>query len=498
MLCNLLGSGSFALADIGVQANAQPAPPAEPANAAILAQEPAPPQRDLAPKPQGAPSPAADTQAAVFSGVPELQEVADALAAARDSGALAQPDNANWREVINLAEAAKQKYPSNPDVLRFSAQVYSEVGWYARAWDNWHAYLNAGGTLAKADEAQLAAAAFALGFARYSGGDKEGAQQLFEEVSLLEPQNQDALTWLGRITFEQGESRQSLSYWRRLLGHNPDNAAAKYYLARTKEQLKFGVAAAQAYEAGLQALSANDQAAALDAFSQSAAANPAFDSALLQAGRLALSAGRAKQAEKLWQRFLQRHPHNLEAQNNLRVAQAQQTWGVAAGKAFYEGQLRYGRGQVADAAEAFIRASDANKKYLDAAIWAARSLSESGQTKRAVPYWRRVLALRPKDATATFYLRQAQAVPAQQAALETTLNDGIAAYQAGKAQQAAQIFKAITQKAPDDAAAWAWLGRLAFERGDKAEAVRAYQKAVGLEPQNATYAYYLAAAKNSP
>ncbi len=424
-----------------------------------------------------------------------LAQAQAAAAEARTSGALPTPDQPRWREAVDLGEEARVADPENLTVLRFLAETYSTLSWDARAWQLWNAYLTAGGALDDAALGALNEAGRELGYARYTAGDLDTAATVFERLVELDPENLEAITWLGRIALERGESQKAESYWQRVLTLKPGDKTARYYLAQSQQQLTFGADSTGAFNEGLAAYNAGRKAAALDAFTRAADANPNFDEAASWAGRVALELGRPRVAKRFWQALLERNPEAQSAAYYLTLTEAQEQWGTAAGRAFYAGQDLYNRGEVRAAAERFVAASKANPEYPAAASWAARSLQESGQAARAVPYWERVVALNPDDAGAKYFLETARAQQAIGEGAVQAFDEGVRAYQQADPEAAQQAFETATNEAPNYADAWGWLGRLAFEGGRYGEAAAAYEKALELEPDNTTYRFFAAEAR---
>ena len=441
------------------------------------------------------PTPPPEQTSPVAASPSLLAQAQAAAEKARESGALPTPDQPLWHDAVDLGEEARAAAPEDLTVLRFLAEIYSTLSWDGRAWDVWNAYLDAGGTLDDAALGAIREAGRELGYARYTAGNLGDAAQVFGKLSDLEPQNAEALTWLGRIALEEGRSQDAEGYWQRVLKLKPGDKTARYYLAQSQQQLTFGAASTGAFNEGLATYNAGEKAAALDAFIRAADANPKFEEAATWAGRVALELGRPRVAKRFWQTLLKRNPDDRSAAYYLSLAEAQETWGAAAGRAFYAGQDLYNRGEVKAAAEQFAKASDANPKYPEAASWAARSLQESGQAARAVPFWERVVALNPDDKSARYFLETARSQQAIGEEATRAFDAGVRAYEEADLAAAQRAFQTATQAAPNYADAWGWLGRLAFESGRYGEAEAAYKKALGLEPGNTTYRFFTAEAK---
>lgn len=443
--------------------------------------------------------PVPPTQSAVSSSLPAearslLQEARAAAQRGRATGTFSA-DQPDWRSAIQNGEGARALAPESLEVLRLLGETYSAVSWDSRAWDAWDAYLAADGPLDETVRRGVSRAGQGLGFARYTGGDLTGAAEIFGRVLELESNNVNALTWLGRIALENGRSAEAESYWQRVLTLRPGNRTARYYLQRAEQQRTFGAEASGAFNDGLAAYNGNRKAAALEAFSHAARANPDFEEALSWAGRVALELGRPEAAKTFWQALVRRNPQDTRASYFLSLAEAQEHWGSVAGRAFYAGQDLYNRGQVRAAAERFVAATEANPQYPAAASWAARSLQESGQAGRAAPYWRRVVTLNPDDASAKFFLEAAQNQQRLGSGAASAFNQGVQAYQEADLAAAETAFNRATQENPTYAEAWGWLGRLAFEGQRYPEAASAYTKAVELEPDNTTFSFFLSEAQ---
>ena len=424
-----------------------------------------------------------------------LEQARAAAAEARGSGAFPTPDNPGWRDAIDLGEAARDAAPDDPDTLRFLAETYSTLSWDARAWEAWEAYLAAGGTADAAAITALSEAGRELGYARYSAGELTEAAAVFGRVVELDPENLEATTWLARIALEAGRSEEAARSWRRVLKLRPGDPAARYYLGRAQQQRRYGTAASVAFNEGLAAYQTGQQDAALAAFVRAADANREFDEAARWAGRVALELGRPRVARRFWTQVLERNPADRSAAFFLELTGAQERWGAEAGRAFYAGQDLYNRGEVRAAAEQFAGASDANPEYPAAASWAARTLQESGQAARAVPFWERVVTLSPDDESARYFLEAARSQRAIGEGAAAAFNEGVGAYGQADLAGAQRAFETAVAEAPNYADAWAWLGRLAFEGGRYGRAAELYGRALGLEPGDATYRFFEAEAR---
>jgi tetratricopeptide (TPR) repeat protein len=408
------------------------------------------------------------------------------------------PDQARWREVLALARQADDLAPHDLEVERFIARAYSYVRWYSRADQAWLTYLDDGGDLqggapeaGTATDAELfAEVGTQLGFARYQAGDLDGALRYYQAVNERLPDDPESLRWLGRIHFERGEADQALPYWQRLVALRPDDDGAAYYLERTEQRLSVGVAASDAYQRGIEAYGKGNVEDALAAFQDALAANQDFTDASVWAGRTSLELDRPRQARDYWRQVTVSRPDDGRARYFLQVAQAEVEWGVAAGKAYYDGQAAYQEGDVAAASEAFTRALTANPDYLDAWVWAARTQQELGNFGDAILYWQGVVQRDPKDDRARYFLDQAKQQLQYGSEAGKAYVDGVEKFQAGAFEDAEVELKRAVAANPDFPEAWGTLGRLYFQQARYHEAADAFDRALALRPGNDDYTFF--------
>ena len=152
----------------------------------------------------------------------------------------------------------------------------------------------------------------------------------------------------------------------------------------------------------------------------------------------------------------------------------------------------YARGELDTALEFYLAVSDLVATDVDARVWAGRILLETERPEQAVTFWRSVVTLDPNDARAAYFVELARDQATWGTRAVDVFREGIAFYEEGAAQAAAERFARATVLNPTYPMAWAWLGRMAFEAGDFADARRAYANAAGLAPDNETYRYFLA------
>ena len=429
-----------------------------------------------------------------------LERARETVAEARAAYDVDTPDRPLWAQAIALGEEALEARPGDPDVLLFLARTYSEVRWHIRGWRYWQEFFEVGGTLSDvgqgaAEDAPTAEELFAeagteLGFARYQAGEPEAAVPYYEAVVDRVPDQAEALRWLGRIHFEAGRSRQALPYWQQLIELRPEDESAAYYLERTRERLAVGVEAADAFERGVAAYEGGDLSAALGAFEAALDANPSFADAAIWAGRSALELGLSDQAVRYWELATELVPQDERAQYFLEVARTQARYGPAATEAYYRGQGLYTEGNVAASNDAFVEAAQASDAFTQAWVWAARTHQELGRPAEAIFYWQGVLQRDPEDERAEYFLVQAQNQLQYGVTAGEAFTRAVRAYQLADFDTAEAAFREAVEANEEFAAAWGWLGRIAFSERRYDEAAEAFERASDLRPENEDYAFF--------
>ena len=189
-------------------------------------------------------------------------------------------------------------------------------------------------------------------------------------------------------------------------------------------------------------------------------------------------------AFSIWQRF-------AEAGGSLdRAARTQ-----IARTGTQDGYARYSQGDLTGALRAYRTVTRLVPGNVRAQRWTGRILLEQDKPGAALPYWRRVQSLRPDDAGAAYFVTLTEAGVKYGLNAARAFYGGVSDYEAGHRGAAEREFSQATKLNPGYAAAWGYLGRLAFEAENFRRAQTAYSRASQLEPNNQTYRYFLGQAQ---
>lgn len=150
----------------------------------------------------------------------------------------------------------------------------------------------------------------------------------------------------------------------------------------------------------------------------------------------------------------------------------------------------YSRGEPDRALDYYLTVADLVPTDVNAFVWAGRILVETERPAQAIGYWSRAVELDPADTRSRYFLGLAEEQAIHGTRAVNAFREGVAHYEAGRLPEAAERFARASVHNPDYAAAWAWQGRVAFERDRFGDAATYYGRAVELEPGNETWDWF--------
>ncbi len=413
-------------------------------------------------------------------------------------------DQPLWHRTLRYLDFALTAEPNNIEALRFAVEVYADLGWHSRAWFYWERYLEVGGERDQKLAARVGEAATELGYSRYKSGDVQGALEYYQEILSKDPNNAEAIVWLARIYFEQGQPEKALPFWQTAVNKKLSKGA-DYFLERTQQQITYGVEASNAFSEGISFYEKGDLEAAQQEFSKATQANTNFKEAWSWLGRTSLELQQPRLAEQAWRTVTELDPDDGGAKYFLQIANEQLTWGVAAATAFREGITLYDQGSLSEANIHFVTAANHNPSYLEAIKWAARTYQEAGDNSSAIRYWQAALAIDPNDEAAKYFLStllsstsydpEANSSSLNSSPVTNSFNQGLRSYQLADFEAAKEYFLLAAKEEPSQSEAWGWLGRIHFEQGTYNKAIDYYTKALKLDPENDNFLFFAKEAK---
>lgn len=247
---------------------------------------------------------------------------------------------------------------------------------------------------------------------------------------------------------------------------------------------------------GFLAYQRGDIKAALDYYERSLALEPKSEEALAWLGRIYMELGDGAKAANYWQQAAALNP---SPRNRYFAEQAKKmaAYGSEAVHAFYQGYAAWEQKDYATAIASFETAVRLAPDWAEAHRWLARVYMEAGMPAKAIPHWEKVLELAGPSPDVQHFLKLAKEAAGVGLSAADSFFKGVAAYDAGKIDEAEGWFKEATEADPGYVKAWRWLGRVYYETGRYAEAVKAYEKAVELDPNDSTSRYFLRLARKA-
>ncbi|HGY09003.1 MAG TPA: tetratricopeptide repeat protein [Oceanithermus profundus] len=346
--------------------------------------------------------------------LPVLALSPEAEALLKDARALAEqarqtyeahfPDKPLWAEAIAKAEKARELEPESAEVWRTLAEIYTATGWWSRAEKAWERYLALSD---ESDPAPLAEALRALGFLAYQRGDVKASMEYFQQALVLEPENEEALAWLGRIYLELGDGVQAAEYWRLAAKVNP-SPRNTYFAEQAEKMARYGPEAVKAFYQGYAAWEAKDYATAADRFQAAVGLAPGWSEAHRWLARVLMEAGQPAKAIPHWQKVIELEGSAPDAEHFLKLAREAAGVGVSAADAFFKGVAAYEAGRLDEAERWFTKATEADPSYAKAWRWLGRVRYERGQYEAAVQAYEKAVELNPDDSSARYFLRLAR------------------------------------------------------------------------------------------
>ena len=157
---------------------------------------------------------------------------------------------------------------------------------------------------------------------------------------------------------------------------------------------------------------------------------------------------------------------------------------------------RYQAGDLAGAERVYARWLELAPESTEALRWLGRLALERGDPEAALPYWQRLVELRPEDAAAAYSLREAQREVEVGPMAAAAFRGGIEAYQLGDLSGALAGFEAALAANPAYLDAAVWAGRSALELGRPQAAVRYWSLVLRERPDDGGAAYFLRLAED--
>ena len=363
-----------------------------------------------------------DLAGALYDPEPLAEEEASTASLFAGSGAAlgyARYSDGRSEEALGYYRAVLEHLPDQQDALVWAARIHFEQGRVDAALPYWIraaelAPDDAGiGYFLERTRQRLAVGveasdAFHAGMEAYQEGRAEDALVGFEAAVTANDAFLDALVWAGRTSLELGLPERAQRHWAAVLTHDPHDERARYFHDRSVAQVRWGVPASNAFDAGQRAYREGDVALAAERFRSATLINPAYLQAWEWAARSNQELARFGEALVYWQGLVQREPEYPQALYNLRVVEQQVGRSPDAGRALGASMAAY---QVADFDEAKARAVDAvtlDPEYTEAWAWLGRIHFVLAAYPEAAEGYEQAYALDPDNDDYRYFMEEAR------------------------------------------------------------------------------------------
>ena len=246
-----------------------------------------------------------------------------------------------------------------------------------------------------------------------------------------------------------------------------------------------------AHQLGFARYSFADFEGALHYYGQLLQHQPDNAEALFWSGRTRLELGDGPGAETAFNRLLE-----LDCLEGVPASQSQLAGNVAAfgpeaALAFSQGISLYETDQLDAALERFQAAFEADRDFVDAAVWSGRTALELADPGLAVGYWRWAVELDPDDARSRYFLALAERQDRWGIEAAAAFDPGAELYGADDLSGALAEFEQAATLSPGYVDALSWSARVAQELGRHALAADYWQQVLRHEPGDEGARYFL-------
>ncbi|HEY9635381.1 MAG TPA: tetratricopeptide repeat protein [Coleofasciculaceae cyanobacterium] len=335
--------------------------------------------------------------------------------------------------------------------------------------------------------------AIALALNSYQTGNLSQAELLYQQILQQQPNNPEALHWLGVIAHQLGKLKEAIAYYQQTLAVQPNQSEVYYNLGNAFQQQ-------------------GDLAAAINHYQQALALKPDYTDAYYNLGYALQQQGDLSAAINHYQQALALNPNDAEAHGNLAYVFQQQDQ-IEAAIAHYQqvialrpdvpeiyynlGNLLRQQNQLESAINYYQWAVALNPNYADAYLQLGASLHSSGQQEDAIFCYQQAISLKPNAPDAYYKLgnallergRHSEAiVPYQQALvlephfLDAYLQLGWALMHLSQFEEAATYFQQALMLNPEHPEAYQKLALALVSQNKLDEALGYFQKALQLKP----------------
>lgn len=306
------------------------------------------------------------------------------------------------------------------------------------------------------------------------------AERAYREVLRLDPRNDAAWNNLGNILSDLGKEREAEQAYLRALSIKPNakNATGNLKNLRNKMELRRlrakRDAERKAYERAGSAFKKGDYSTAIRDLRAYLQSNPPKHLALRAMRRIAESLknmGRIEEAERAYRDAIARNPGDRYIRSEFNRFQK---W--VANRAISEADTLNKRGKPSEAIRAYRKFLDKHPDNSRAWNNLGNALWNMGRKEDAEAAYHKALGHNPNYKTARGNLESLQR--------SRDLDRAMAFSKKGSDKDAERVYRRILRSDPKYSAAWNNLGNILWRKGKTKEAEEAYRKSLALDPKD--------------
>jgi len=309
----------------------------------------------------------------------------------------------------------------------------------------------------------------------------EDALALYVRILTIRPNDTTIQMTAAHLHVSLQRFAEAAVHYRRVLDVEPWNTEANENLAKI-EQILGGAAdrsgAEELYADAQRLVQGGDTAAARNRLEQLVAAHPGFAAAHNDLGVMCYRAGDKDRALRHYEQAARLEPGNGTFRKNLAD--------------FYWVE----QGRTEDALKIYVRVLEDSPQDIEALTAVARVCAALGQREDARVFYERILELEPWNTDTHDALNQLRAPRVDSAAAvsspQTGYEEAARLIAAGDTGTGRDRLREVVAAHPGFALAHNDLGVLAYQAGDRQEALERYENAARLEPSNMTFQKNLA------
>ena len=310
----------------------------------------------------------------------------------------------------------------------------------------------------------------------------EDALKLYSKVLQARPNDVETLMTAGHILVSLQRFEEADAYYRKVLEIEPWNPAANENHHKLSQMGRGGNGSRKAedmYAEVTRLLDLGDQAGARRQLEKMLGVCPHFALAHNDLGVLCYQAGEKDQALRHYEEAVRLQPDNHTFQKNL-------------GDFYWVEQ-----GRTEDALRIYVRILETRPEDIETLMALARVCDSLSRREDARTFYERVLEIEPWNADAhnaiQAFERGSQSIsPAAAPSPQDLYDEAARLISAGDTASGKGRLLQLVTLYPEFALAHNDLGVLAYQAGEKQEALECYQKAAQLEPSNMTFQKNLA------